>query len=75
MSTFKRLVEVASDGIVTESTFAILLKFDKKDIWIPKSLIDSHDVSYQSIVIPEWLATEKEIDMHITDTEIEGTGK
>ncbi len=57
-------VEITYEDIVHETDRALLLVVptygDKTtEIWMPKSQIHIHDKHAQTMLIPEWLATEK----------------
>lgn len=52
-------IEVMYDSFVKKTPDAYLLKFDDKDIWLPKSQVRIGDG--KSIFIPNWLAFEKEL--------------
>lgn len=64
------LVVIEGGEFMHETAQAVKLKFDGNEVWIPKSQLDDHDDDYETIVIPEWLAVEKEIDVYISGKDI-----
>ena len=66
-----KLVEVVTEGYLHKTPLAVKLGLPGgKHVWIPFSELDNHDDNYEHIVIPEWLALDKELDDYITGTEI-----
>lgn len=60
------IVEIYVDNVITETEEAILCDMDGNQIWIPKSQIHkSSEVRHEGdtgwLVLPEWLAIEKEL--------------
>ena len=59
-------VELDNVFVVRESEKALLCNIENEEVWIPKSmLLDGSDVGEDgdtgTLVIPRWLAVEKEI--------------
>jgi len=61
MSRRDSLIEVEYGELLHETDNAILFDFEGEEIWIPRSLIDSHDASNQLVEIPLWFAEQKGI--------------
>lgn len=50
-------VDLVFDEIVKETELAIKFKFDKKEVWLPKSEIRVYPKT-KKIYLPEWLANK-----------------
>lgn len=60
----RETVRIDGARCVRETAMAILVEVDDAEYWIPKSQIDDDSEVYQdgdegTLVIPEWLASEK----------------
>lgn len=57
----QRDVELTYINVLYETAAAILFEFPEGEVWVPKSQIVDHDEESREVVIPEWLAIEKEL--------------
>ncbi len=48
------------DELVTETDAAWLVRIDGEEYWLPKSKCEINE-AHQEIIIPNWLAMEKEM--------------
>jgi len=60
------MVEFEDVTVVRETDAAILCDIDGDEVWIPKSQIHDDSEVYEmstsgTLIIPEWLAVEKEL--------------
>jgi hypothetical protein len=73
-----KLVEVGPVIYVKKSVQAKLFRIDSLSFWIPDSQLDDYEVKGHDsdgneiwmLIIPEWLAIDKELDDYVTDTTV-----
>lgn len=70
MTDTSTLVEVLTEGLMHETDLAVKLATPDGSVWIAKQHLDDHDDDYKSIVIPEWVALDKELEGYITDADV-----
>lgn len=58
-------LDIVYDDLVYETDKAYLLRFDDKDVWIPKSQVQDIDDEY--VTLPLWLIEEKELETYIVE--------
>jgi len=58
-------LDIVYDDLVYETDKAYLLRFDDRDVWIPKSQVQDIDDEY--ITLPLWLIEEKELETYIVE--------
>lgn len=57
-------LQIVYDDIVRETENAMLVLFDYKQIWLPKSQIE-YDETDGELFVAEWLIDEKELDGYL----------
>jgi len=58
-------LDIVYDDLVYETDKAYLLRFDDRDVWIPKSQVQDIDDEY--VTLPLWLIEEKELETYIVE--------
>lgn len=53
-------IELSHDGIVAQTSQAILFRFEENTVWISKSLIKEYE--YNSVTVKYWFAEEEELE-------------
>jgi len=58
-------LDIVYDDLVYETDKAYLLRFDDRDVWVPKSQVQDIDDEY--VTLPLWLIEEKELETYIVE--------
>lgn len=58
------MMKMIFDEIEMYTEKAILFKFDKKKVWLPKSQVKNLDMHGHFFEIPQWLMEAKEIEFY-----------